>query len=86
MEFDEGRIVLQYEAIMNKKADVNTGETCSDASDKCRPIYYMPRYMFSRYADKYLSNGTYNFFKFNNFFFHGLILILMYLYNHIHIS
>lgn len=66
MEFDEGRIVLQYEAIMNKKADVNTGETCSDASDKCRPIYYMPRYMFSRYADKYLSNGTYNFFKFNS--------------------
>lgn len=67
MEFDEGRIVLQYEAIMNKKADVNTGETCSDASDKCRPIYYMPRYMFSRYADKYLNNNsTYNFFKFDS--------------------
>lgn len=67
MEFDEGRIVSQYEAIMNKKADVDTGETCSDASDNCRPIYYMPRYMFSRFADKYLNNNkTYNFFKFDS--------------------
>lgn len=66
MDFNDGTIVSQYEAIMNKKADVNTGETCSDATDNCRPIYYMPRYMFSRYADKYLSNGTYNFFKFNS--------------------
>lgn len=65
MDFDKGSIVSQYEAIMNKKADVDTGETCSDASDKCRPIYYMPRYMFSRFADKYL-NGTYNFFKFDS--------------------
>lgn len=67
MEFDGGRIVSQYEAIMNKKANVDTGETCSDASDNCRPIYYMPRYMFSRYADKYLENNkTYNFFDFDS--------------------
>ena len=65
MEFDGGRIVSQYEAIMNKKANVDTGETCSDASDNCRPIYYMPRYMFSRFADKYL-NGENNFFKFDS--------------------
>lgn len=66
MDFNGGTIVSQYEAIMNKKADVNTGEICSDASDNCRPIYYMPRYMFSRYADYYLNNGKVNnFFKFD---------------------